>query len=437
MKSWLGSYWIRCRCDKQEFAFRLLLLAVLGLLFASFPCMSGIQPYNLIPIAISVVFAVLAFVFLYWKRRLALTPRMASLLLFSIYSVLMTLIGSHDYSMVFTILSNVGICCVVAEYVSITGDHVPSLFLYALSMLFFGLVFCGFYWQEILSFNTDRIGELFGNLNTVGLQLVFGSASFFGLSLMGKKRNLILAIPGLALGVLSFLTGSRASLVMFFLLVIVWIFLLFGRKVWISLVTVACLVMAGIIVLSLPMFAGIRARLSELITTFFGGEGGNYDYSGVQRLNMIWDGLFLWTKNAIFGYGMGSFASLSGYGTYSHSTLIEILCNTGVVGLVLFFLPVISSCRFKKGDGFRSFGFLFLIGCIVPCLFFGMLIYSKAFYFLFGILLGAHEVSSSGFAGSLVVERKTKGVLPSFRTVPCNNRYLKTISGFERGIARL
>ena len=437
MKSWLGAYWIRCRCDKQEFVFRLLLLVVLGLLFVSFPCMSGIQPYNLIPIAISVLFALLVFVFLYWKRWLALTPRIASLLLFSIYSVFMTLVGSHDHSMIFTVLSNVLICCVVAEYVSITGDQTIALLLYALSMLFFGLVFCGFYWREILAFNTDRIGGLFGNLNTVGLHFVFGSASFLGLSLMGKRKNLVLAIPALALGILSFLTGSRASLLMFFVLVVVWIFLLFGKRVWISLVTLACLVLIGLVVLSLPMFAGIRSRLNELFTTFFGGEGGNYDYSGVQRLNMIWDGLFLWTKNAIFGYGMGSFALLTGYGTYSHSTLVEVLCNTGVIGLALFFFPVMSSWRFKKGENFRFFGLLFLIGCIVPCLFFGMMIYSKAFYFLFGTLLGAHEFSSSGFAGSLIVERKGKGVLPSFRMVPWSNRHLKMASDFVRGIVRL
>lgn len=437
MKLWLKMYWRRCNCDRQEFVLRLFLLAILGLLFVSFPCMSGIQPFNLIPIAISVVFALLAFAFLYWKRRLALTPRMASLLLFSIYSVLMTLIGSRDYSMVFTIISNVLICCAVAEYVSLTGDGPIALFLYAVSMLVFGAVFCAFYWQEILSFNTERIGELFGNLNTVGLHFVLGAASFLGLSLMGKRRLLVFAIPGMVLGALSFLTGSRASLLMFALLVIVWIFVLFRKKVWLSIITVVCLALVGFAILSLPMFANIRSRLDELITTFFGGEGGNYDYSGVQRLNMIWDGLFLWTKNAIFGYGMGSFAALSGYGTYSHSTLVEILCNSGIIGLVLFAYPVLTSSFFYKNNSFRPFGYLFLIGCVIPCLFIGMMIYSKGFYFLFGVLLGAYENSISGFAGSLVVERKKKGFLPFIKKIPTKNRLFARVSKFDRGIVRL
>ena len=277
MKSWLCSYWRLCKGDWQEFAFRLVLLGILGLLFVSFPCMSGIYPLNLIPIAISVLFAFLAFVFLYWKKRLALTPRMVSLLLFSLYSVLITLVGSQDYSMVFTIITNVLICCVVAEYVSLTGDRAISLALFASAMLAFGLVFCGFYWREILSFNTDRIGEEFGNLNTVGLHLVLGAGSFFGLSLMGRKRNLVFVIPGGALGLLSLLTGSKASLVMFVLLAVVWIFVLFGRRVWRSLITIACLAFLGVALLSLPMFASIRSRLNELFATFFGGVEGNYD----------------------------------------------------------------------------------------------------------------------------------------------------------------
>lgn len=437
MKSWLCSYWRLCKGDWQEFAFRLVLLGILGLLFVSFPCMSGIYPLNLIPIAISVLFAFLAFVFLYWKKRLALTPRMVSLLLFSLYSVLITLVGSQDYSMVFTIITNVLICCVVAEYVSLTGDRAISLALFASAMLAFGLVFCGFYWREILSFNTDRIGEEFGNLNTVGLHLVLGAGSFFGLSLMGRKRNLVFVIPGGALGLLSLLTGSKASLVMFVLLAVVWIFVLFGRRVWLSLITIACLAFLGVALLSLPMFASIRSRLNELFATFFGGVEGNYDYSSVQRLNMILDGFALWSKNAIFGYGMEAFAAMSGYGTYSHSTLVEVLCNSGIIGLVLFALPVLTSWRFHKEDSFRSFGFLFLIGFFTPCLFFGMMIYSKGFYFLFGVLLGSHEYSISGFSGSFVIERKRGGLAPAWGFLPLRSRLLSKPSGFAEGEARL
>jgi O-antigen ligase len=57
-----------------------------------------------------------------------------------------------------------------------------------------------------------------------------------------------------------------------------------------------------------------------------------------------------WTyikNNPWFGYGLDSFRLLpNAYGTYSHNNFIEILFSSGVIGLVLYYIPyVIYICK--------------------------------------------------------------------------------------------
>lgn len=61
------------------------------------------------------------------------------------------------------------------------------------------------------------------------------------------------------------------------------------------------------------------------------------DGSTRLRMAMIDRGLSLWEDRKLIGYGVNTFASISGFGVYSHNNYIEILSGLGIVGLVLYY----------------------------------------------------------------------------------------------------
>ncbi len=59
-----------------------------------------------------------------------------------------------------------------------------------------------------------------------------------------------------------------------------------------------------------------------------------------DRLGWIQDGLAGWVENPVFGHGVEAFRSA--YGITSHSTPIDLLYNSGLIGTVLFYSVLIS-----------------------------------------------------------------------------------------------
>ena len=415
------------RKDKLSFFFLSACYFLLFAIFVSFPVLSGIYPFNYVPIFFSVLFAVCVFLYLYIKKRLFLSPMMFSLLLFGAYSILVTCFGSQDFSYAFTLMSNILICCVIAEFVASEKCAGVVIKIYALAIAFFFIVFLFVYRAEILSLHFERIGELFGNLNQVGFTLLTGSIAFSWWALSIKKWGYLLFIPAVLIIVVALFTGSRAVLINSFLLFVFAIFSLYGRnKIGLSILTIVILAVLAVGILSLPIFTGLTERILSLLSTLFGVGEGNYDASSVQRFNMIIDGLNLWSKNIVFGYGLGGFKNALSYGTYSHATLIEVLCNSGLIGVLLFFIPVLR-CSFVNPKAKEyMFSLAYFVCAIVVGLFFQMLIYSKAFYFPFSIMLGLYEYSTGGFKYTLFIERKTNSWLPSFSYQKGNISLTKT-----------
>jgi O-antigen ligase len=61
------------------------------------------------------------------------------------------------------------------------------------------------------------------------------------------------------------------------------------------------------------------------------------DSSYRTRTDMIQQGLQLWKQSPLFGNGTDAFRGLSGRGTYSHNNYVELLCDLGIIGVVLFY----------------------------------------------------------------------------------------------------
>ena len=70
---------------------------------------------------------------------------------------------------------------------------------------------------------------------------------------------------------------------------------------------------------------------------------GNYkiDPSTVQRTLWPRYGFNLGSKELLFGYGADGFSIYSGIGTYAHNNYAEVMCNFGILGLIIFHTAVL------------------------------------------------------------------------------------------------
>lgn len=239
-----------------------------------------------------------------------------------------------------------------------------------------------------LTFNfADRIGDTFGNLNTVGGMFALASTILFYYIFKHKKWYFFLLILEVLFAILTAVTGSKSALVLFVLGFLINLYFLFEKQkiIW-YVITVIGFIALFIVILLLPPFEVIKDRFIDMFLTLF--SGASYDLSTAQRYNMFFDGIYLWLKNIFFGNGSQAFSILTSYGMYSHSTVSELLCNFGLVGFILFYLSFIKMISKKNKSNFYplilSFSISFLLfGSIIT------IIYISKYIIIFGSSLAA------------------------------------------------
>jgi O-antigen ligase len=115
------------------------------------------------------------------------------------------------------------------------------------------------------------------------------------------------------------------------------------------------------------------------------------------RLEMIRMGLEMWQESPIWGNGNEAFRVKSGLNAYSHSNYVELLANYGVIGFVLFYIPLLVALimslkgvlRVRYGELKNSY--LWIICCVLAVLvsnFFMPTYYMKHMLMFLGIILG-------------------------------------------------
>jgi O-antigen ligase len=90
-------------------------------------------------------------------------------------------------------------------------------------------------------------------------------------------------------------------------------------------------------------------------------------YSGFgEREYWVQQGLQGWASNPLFGYGVEAFRAV--YGITSHSTPIDLLFNTGLIGFSLFYgMFVASAWRLLRTVGAGSRGLCALVLAVLVC----------------------------------------------------------------------
>lgn len=223
--------------------------------------------------------------------------------------------------------------------------------------------------SEMQNFITGgiRIGDsLSGNVNVAGAN--FGILSEFLAYICTKDKTKFSYILFGTVAAIMLLTGSKMSII---LLVLDLLFFIKSSKNKVNtflIVFIVALIMV-FAVFTIPFFYNIiGVRIEDMIFSLFGVGKGVASHSTDVRKVMIQEGFRFFWDHPIIGGGEKYFATRTStiYG-YSHCNYVEILCNAGIIGFLLYFGPLFKNLKkmisFKNKDAsFMQLAITLLIG---------------------------------------------------------------------------
>lgn len=179
------------------------------------------------------------------------------------------------------------------------------------------------------------------NANALGISMMIGIfCALYKIDFQKNSKTVFLfALIGLMAYVI-ILTGSRKSLLAFALLFVFWFVFSLGKslkrvstkkKVFAVALIGILLIVSAIVLVPLFMESALLSRLTSFL------QFGTQD----NRVLMYQKAILLFKQHPLFGIGYDQFKILSGFGTYSHSTIAEVLSCTGIIGTTLYFIPYI------------------------------------------------------------------------------------------------
>lgn len=177
------------------------------------------------------------------------------------------------------------------------------------------------------------------NPNTLGALMVFGM-----FALMYKKKKGITQLCASFFVLTLFLyiiviTGSKKALIGGGIFLLVWLvgFIkgLRGEKLYyrfaaVMLIMVGCII-GGYYFTTTYVNTASFTRMATLFTS-----GSTQIRSGMYK-----ESVDFFLNNPIVGIGYDQFRVLSQYQTYAHSTYAEVMSNSGIIGMFVFFIPII------------------------------------------------------------------------------------------------
>lgn len=194
----------------------------------------------------------------------------------------------------------------------------------------------------------ERLGQDFGNLNLVAQRLAF-SVVFSLYMILFEKSGIFAKLIYLA-GIIPsltviFLTGSRKSLLLLLVVAIVfWIQVAKNKSLQFKIVSTLLFVfaIAGIVyvIYNVPIFISIKTRMEVSIAQLTGNAGVlDNTKSDDTRMYLIKEGLNYWSRKPILGYGLCY--SYHIFRLYCHNNYVELLLNTGLIGLISYYFPFV------------------------------------------------------------------------------------------------
>jgi O-antigen ligase len=334
--------------SKSKFAFFLYAITIIlfGLIFFSIPALSFRTSLNLITWVLTFLFIFVSLIYLIFLSGIKIDIILLSLFGFCVSCFISSLLNGMK-GFVFTPIFLTAFSGLFYVFLKSSGLPKKPYFIAAyLGLIVFNLLFIIEYRTELLSFNFTRLGESFGDENDIALffalTFLFSIISiFFNKKILFKLINLPIVLMS---GYCGLSTGSKAFILLVCVVLMFSILLFFGKKRWyFSLITFLAIIIAIVVLLSLPPFETLRYRILQMLSTFTGKHiDGVYgvDLSSIDRLRMFYDGFEMFLRKPLFGFGIQGFFTFSSYGgMWSHNNFSESLCNFGLVGSILFHFP--------------------------------------------------------------------------------------------------
>ncbi len=369
-------------------------MAIFACLFFSIPAFSFNSRFSIITWILSILLFGLIFVqiIIFYKVKIDLIN--ISLGLFCVSLIISSgLNGFRNFSFTYIFLTLFSV--IIYTYCNSNKSiRFGLLFAAYLGTILFLCYFCVAYWKELISLNFNRLGAKFGDENDIAIFNCLGAC--FSLYYLFFNKNIFIKVSSLFLTIVFTIcavsSGSKIVILLIFGVLLFFIIYLNGmRRWWVSVLEISILLVLGIIFLNLPFASEIKRRFLSMINIFTSNqiEGANQnDLSTIDRLTMFLDGTEMFLRKPLFGYGTNGFATYGGINNgWSHNHISEILCNTGIVGSILYHFPIIISIySFFKQKQSENVKFFFIIVFYCIAMISIALPNEKMFAFIIGII---------------------------------------------------
>lgn len=273
---------------------------------------------------------------------------------------------------------------------------------YAIVLMTFTFLISDIIWGN---FPIPRWGDKFFNIDVYGFPN--SPAAYYGYLLIflfhgifELKHKWLFIVSALLLTIITIMTLSRTALI---IIVAVFLFSLIVKSsvgkfrrglIALILFSITTLSLASVVQtydLSPILFGAMGKKLAKVAE-------GNDALSGREKIWM--DASVLISKKPVLGYGFEPFSNYNSRYETPHQQYLEIAFKTGILGFVLYFIPLIVGLCFMyynssfygvAGTGVRLFvmgGFIMMIGSFTQPNF-SYSVFANTFFLLFGIIINS------------------------------------------------
>lgn len=189
-----------------------------------------------------------------------------------------------------------------------------------------------------------RILDAFINVNTISMFCALSIVLQFEKFLNERKLNFQLLFVPLEVFLVACLQSRKAlSIIVIGSILLLVLYNYKSKHIFSSflkiVISLLVIIMIFYFLLELEIFEGMNERFLGLLSMFF--NKSNIDGSSQTRIALFNVGVDIWSQYPIQGIGIGCSHFLVnrylGIDTYLHNNYIELLCNTGIIGLFIYY----------------------------------------------------------------------------------------------------
>ncbi len=358
-------YFSNSKCDYSRVGVVLSLFLLIFFSIINGNEFSSGAKYLIIPIVLSFIYLI---VFDRHKKNIFAKEYIFNIL-FCLSTILSVALSQVVEKSLFVIVGELiiwnGLYILFTSIKSYSGKEIQwVLFLYALTAVLLSvIIICNYLTKSVMVDSRASI-RIFGNIKDQNFLSAFLCPAYLIIlffALNKKKFKLLYILGAFVIVPAIFFTGSRGGfLTVIVVSILFFINVIFGKgKIGTKIAFIVAAVF-GVLVLLL-LFSH-----SELYVRMLSGN----NYSTNERLTIWKYAMRAFQNNPVFGsgYGASDYYALSGIGSVTHNTFIQLLGDQGIVGMGIFLALVFYLFARTKKSG-KMFILCFAIASFLPLVF--------------------------------------------------------------------